>query len=195
MKSLTVLAMGALLMVFFFQCCPSATQETPPIQAPTERPGAPPTQPPVEEPTAAPMGLDRNNPVPLNQTLTASNGATITIHGITTRGEEAARLVKEWNPFNEEPGEGNELVIVSASVGYGGGDNDTLTVSVWDFRAVVQGVITDPPLVTGDDMLEGEIFKDGLLEGSLVFQVPSGSTDIVLIYTVPMQGSYYLATQ
>jgi hypothetical protein len=141
------------------------------------------------------MGLDRNNPVPVNYTLTASDGATITVHGITTRAEEAARLVKEWNMFNDEPGEGSEFVIVSVSVGYAGGDTETLAVTPLTFRAVVGGVIRDASWVTGDDMLQGEIFEGGVLDGLLVFEVPHGSTDIVLIYSVLMQGSYYFATQ
>lgn len=195
MKTLTVVAMGALLMLFFFQCCPSTAPEAPPIQAPTEQLAAPAAQPTPEEPTAAPMGLDLNNPVLPNHTLTASDGATITVHGITTRGEQAARLVKEWNMFNKEPGEGKEFVIVSASLGYEGGDADTLTVSPLTFRAVVAGVITDSSWVSGDDLLQGEIFEGGVLDGLLVFEVPEGSTGIVLIYTVLMEGSYYFATE
>jgi hypothetical protein len=192
MKSLAILGMSALLLGLIFQCCPSTASEAPPIQPP---PAAPATQPPAKEPTAAPMGLDRNNPVPVNHTLTASDGATIAVHGITSRGEEAARLVKEWNMFNEEPGEGSEFVIVSLSVGYAGGDRETLSVSPLTFRAVVGGVITDASFVTGDDLLQGEIFEGGVLDGLLVFEVPHGSTDIVLIYSVLMQGSYYFATQ
>ena len=195
MKTLAVLGMSTLMFAFIFQCCPSAPSEAPPIQAPAEQPGAPATQPPPEEPTAAPMGLDRNNPVPLNHTLTASDGATITVHGITTRGEEAARKVMEWNMFNDEPGEGSEFVILSVSVGYAGGDADTLVVTPLTFRGVVEGVITDASWVMGDDMLEGEIFEGGVLEGFLAFEVPHGSTDIVLIYSVLMEGSYYFATQ
>ena len=195
MKTLAVLGMSALMFALIFQCCPSAAPEAPPIQAPAEQAAARATQPPPKEPTAAPMGLDRNNPVPLNQTLTASDGATVTVHGITTRGEEAARLVKEWNMFNEEPGEGSEFVIVSVSVGYAGGDGETLAVTPLTFRAVVEGVITDASWITGDDLLQGEIFEGGVLDGLLVFEVPHGSTDIVLIYSVLMEGSYYFATQ
>jgi len=195
MKTLTVVGMGALLLLFFFQCCPSAAPEAPPIQAPTEQPAAPSAQATPQVPTAAPMGLDLDNPVPLNHTLTASDGATISVHGVTTRGEEAARVVKEWNMFNEEPGEGKEFVIMSSSVGYEGGDDDTLTLSAFSFRAVVGGVITDASWVVGDDLLQGEIFEGGVLDGLLVFEVPEGSTGIVLIYTVLMEGSYYFATE
>ena len=97
--------------------------------------------------------------------------------------------------FNDKPGEGSEFVIVSVSVGYEGGDADTLTVSPLTFRGVVEGVITDASWVSGDDMLQGEIFEGGVLEGFLAFEVPHGSTDIVLIYSVLMEGSYYFATQ
>jgi len=54
MRTLALLGMSAILLVFFFQCCPSAPAEAPPIEAPTQQAPAPPSQPPPEETTAAP---------------------------------------------------------------------------------------------------------------------------------------------
>jgi len=53
MKSLAVLAMATLLLVLFFQCCPSSSSELPSIQVPTEEAATPPSEAPPEE-TAAP---------------------------------------------------------------------------------------------------------------------------------------------
>jgi len=197
MKSLATLGMATLLLVLIFQCCPSAASETPPVQPPAEQRAAPATQPPPAKPTAAPMGLDRNNPIPLNQTLSASDGAAITIHGITTRGEEATGLVNEWNMFNGEPDPGNEYVIVSATVAFPeGAPEDTLSVSEYDFRAAVGTTIFDPEsMVMEGNELQGEMFPGGSLDGLLVFEVPQGSADILLMYTVTFDRTYYFATQ
>ena len=203
MKRRRSLLICLVLLSLFFLACNGAEEATTQPEAPAEESAAPPTQPPAEEPTAAPtaeptaapIGLNRSNPVPLNQAFTASNGAIVTMHGITYRGAEAAALVKNWNQFNDEPGEGTEFVIVSASFGYEGGDKETLEVSQWDFRAVVENAIVEIATMTGDDVLGGEVFEGGTVEGLLVFEVPTGSTDIVVIYTVLMEESYYFATQ
>jgi hypothetical protein len=207
-RMLTLIGLGALLLVFFFQCCPSAAPEAPPIQAPTEERAPPASQPPSEqptpppeptptrEPTVAPVGLSPDNPVPLDHALSAPNGAVISVHGIVNRGAEAAALVQEWNMFNDEPPGGSEYVIVSASAGYEGGEQETLTISQYDFRAVVNGVIVEPPFaLVCDKPLEGEMFQGGQIDGLLTFEVPQGATRIVLIYTVLFEDSYYFATE
>jgi hypothetical protein len=197
MKSLAILGMSALLLGLIFQCCPSAATETPPIQPPAEQPAAPATEPALKEPTAAPMGLDQNNPVPLGYTLTASDGAAVTVHGIHSRGEAAVQLVQGWNMFNSEPDPGNEYVIVSATVAFpGGGAQDTLRVSEYDFRVAVGTRIFDHAfLVMEGNELEAEMFPGGSVDGLLVFEVPQGSSDIALMYTVPFDRTYYFATQ
>lgn len=204
-KSMIVLMMGAMLMALFLQCGGPGTPEPPAVEAPTEAP-----QPPPEEPTAPPpatptptaqaqppaMGLSRDNPVPLGHTLIASDGAAVTVHGIAARGEEAARRIEEWNMFNPDAGEGNEYVIVSATVRYEGGEQETLHISsLISFRMVASGVIIEAPMIVGDQILEGEMFAGGQLDGFAVFEVPQGSTALVLIYTVLMRDSYYFATE
>lgn len=207
MRTLAVLGMAAILLGFFFQCCPSTATEAPSIQAPAEESAPPPAEPPPEEPTAppqptptqeptvAPLGLSPDNPVPLNHALSARDGAVIAVHGIVSRGADAAALVQQWNMFNDEPGAGKEYVIVSASVGYEGGDQETLTISEYDFRAVVSGVIVEAPFaLVCDNPLAGEMFQGGQIDGLLTFEVPQGATGIVLIYTVLFEDSYYFAT-
>ncbi len=54
MKSLILVVMGALLLGFFFQCCPSAPAEAPPIEVPTEQAAPPPSQPLPEDTPAPP---------------------------------------------------------------------------------------------------------------------------------------------
>jgi len=190
MKTLTVVAMGALLLLFFFQCCPSETTE---VRPPGEEAPAP---LPVEEPTPAPVGLSPDNPVPLGYALVASNGAVITVQGIRARGEEATRLALEWNMFNN-PDPGNEYVILSASVAYeGGGYADTLSISDYDFKVAVGTLIFDPPFVHMEgNELEGEMLPGGRIDGLLVFEVPQGSTGIILIYDELLWDSYYFATE
>ncbi|TKJ30161.1 MAG: hypothetical protein CEE40_05810 [Chloroflexi bacterium B3_Chlor] len=43
MRTLALLGMAAILLGFFFQCCPSTAPEAPPVQAPAEEATAPPT--------------------------------------------------------------------------------------------------------------------------------------------------------
>jgi hypothetical protein len=192
MRTSALIAAATILLVLFFQCCPSAAPEAPRVEEISE--GANPASRLTATP--APMGSSRDNPVPLNQTLTASNGGRITVHGIIARGEEATRFVKQWSSFNPDPEAGNEYVIISASVGYEGGRQETVRVYRHDFRAVVEGVIFQQPSVpSSDDVLKGEIFAGASIDGCLVFEVPEGSTGIVVIYTVPIDRSYYFATE
>jgi hypothetical protein len=39
------------------------------------------------------------------------------------------------------------------------------------------------------------MFPGGSVDGLLVFEVPEGSTDIALMYTVTFDRTYYFATQ
>lgn len=59
MKTLTLLATGAILAALFFQCWPSLIQEEPPIQAPTEVSAAA-----TQAPTAAPTPTLAPSPTP-----------------------------------------------------------------------------------------------------------------------------------
>jgi hypothetical protein len=195
-KSLALLGMAGLLLAVFFQCCPSAATEAPSIQGPSEEQPVQSQPAATLQPTVAPVGLSRDNPVPLNHTLTAGNGATITVHGIVSRSADAAAKVQQWSVFNAEPAAGKEYVIVSVSVGYEGGDRETLTTSEYDFRAVVNGVIVEPPFaLVSEDPLSGEMFAGGRIDGVVTFEVPQGATGIALIYTVLMEDSYYFATE
>jgi hypothetical protein len=138
----------------------------------------------------------------LGQTLTEANGAAITVHGITSRGEEAMGLVMEWNPSSDEPpggapNPGNEFVIISLTVGYVGGEEETLYVWGVDFTAVVPGlvIVAAPRFGLGGETLEGEISPGGSIDRVLVLDVPEASTGMVLTYTVLGEQSYYFATE
>jgi hypothetical protein len=204
-RTLTLIGMGALLLVFFFQCCPSAAPEAPSIEAPSEQTAPPPPQQATEEPTAAPApplpptaepaGLSADHPVPVNHTLTTASGAAITIHGVSARGEQAKQVTQEWNMFNE-PDPGNEYVMIPATVAYEGGPTETLSVSYWQFRVAVGPQIFEHPflLMEGNE-LEGEMFEGGSVDGLLVFEVPEGSVGIVVMYSVPLDRTYYFATE
>lgn len=189
MKTLTVVALGVVLLGLFFQCCPSTAPE---VRQPGEEPAAP---PPVAEPTMPPMGLSPENPVPLGHTVVASDGAAITVHGITARAEEAARMAKEWNMFNE-PDAGNEYIMVAASVTYEGGYSETLNISEYDFKAAVGTRIFDHAFVIGEgNEMDGEMLEGGRIDGVLVFEVPHGATGILVIYEQLFGDNYYLATE
>ncbi|MCJ7668422.1 MAG: DUF4352 domain-containing protein, partial [Anaerolineae bacterium] len=180
--------------------CNGGAKETPVVVPSTSEEAvatgttAPPTQQPPT-PTPAPVGTSPNNPVPLGSSLTAE-GAKITIKGIVARGAEATAIVTEWNTFNPEPSEGKEYVIISGNVAYEGGKEDTLSITSFDFRAVVKGVIVDAPfMLVGDELLQGEMFAGGSIDGYLVFEVDEGATGIMVIYTVLLEESYYFATE
>ena len=211
MKKAALLVIG--LVVVGILACNGAPEAEQPISSPEAAP-SPTTELAAQEATNTPVpataipapspaptesaaGLSIGNPVPLGQALIASNGAIITIHGVSKRGLEATQLTKQWNQFNDDPGEGMEYVFISGSVGYEGGGEETLEVVPYlDFRIVVNGNISDHSNVCcEEDQLQGEMFPGGLIEGPLVFEVPVGGTDMVIIYTVRLEQSYYFATE
>jgi len=189
MRTLAVLGMCVMLAVFFFQCCPTTPAEVRP-------PGQQlPTSLPTERPLYSLVGSSPENPVPVGHTLVTPYGAAITVQGIRARGEEAGRLAQEWNAFNT-PEPGNEYVMLSATVVYEGNDADSLRVSQYDFKVAVGTVIFDHALavVMEGNELEGEMLPGGRIDGLLIFEVPQGSTGVVLIYEELFE-KYYLATE
>ena len=104
MKSVAVLALATLLLVLFFQCCPSAAVEEPSIQAPTEQrapeatqptfdeqTAAPATQPTPAEPTAAPPPPEPTPTSPPPSPTPAPQPVSLEFSG---RGDEATQLFR-----------------------------------------------------------------------------------------------------
>jgi len=192
-RLIMALAFLAFVWLMVSLACGEAPKATPVVIPPTPEEAVA-----TSTPAPAPVGTSLDNPVPLGHSLVASNGAKITINGITARGAEATAIVKRWNEFNPEPGEGKEYIIISCNVAYEGGKGETVSVARYDFRVVVKGVIKESPtmmIITGGDLLEGEMFPGASIDGHLVFEVDEGATGIVVVYTVLFEESYYFATE
>jgi len=141
----------------------------------------PPTDTPIPPtPTPVPAGLNRLNPIPMDQPIVADNNIELTVLGLE---RNAWPKIHEANMFNEEPGEGMEYIVVVMKVSYLGDPNETKLVSSWDFRVVGdRGAIYQSASVVLDDKLDAELFGGGAAEGELAFEVTSGEGGLVLIY-------------
>lgn len=96
---------------------------------------------------------------------------------------DAWASIHEMNPFNSEPDEGMEYIIVTLRVRNLGDPTETKTVSAFDFRVVGErGVIYDAPLIVVEKELSAEFFGGGTTEGELGLQVGRGEKSLVLIY-------------
>lgn len=139
--------------------------------------------------------MSPDSPVPLGYTLVASDGAAVTVHGIRIRGAGASVLANEWSTLNT-PDPANEYLMLSVSVGYEAGYSDTLSISESDFKVAVGTLVFDPAFVAREGIeLEGEMLPGGRIDGVLVFEVPLGSTGIILIYDPFLGRTYYFATE
>jgi len=133
-------------------------------------------------PTSVPIGLSRDNPAPLGQPVVADNKIEITVLGIE---RNAWAKIQQINPFNPEPEEGMEYIIITLRVRNLGDPAKTKLVSPWHFRVVGErGVIYKLPffLDLEKELSEAELFGGGVIEGQLGFQVGQGEKNLVLIY-------------
>jgi len=185
-----------MLVVAALACCP--TPPTPIVKTPTpaqvEEPGQqeelteateePPTAAPEPTEEQAPLGSSRSNPAPRGSEV-AIGGMTLAVGEVVRPADE---IVAEANPFNDEPEEGHEYLMLTLSVTCNKGTDETCDIAPSLEIELVgsSGVVREPELfIAGvDGELEAEkLFGGATKSGKLFFQIGKEETDLVLIYS------------
>ncbi len=173
---------------------PTATPAPTKTPAPTATP-VPPTATKVPpSPTPVPIGMGRDNPVPVDQSVLCEDNLEVTVLKVE-HGQQAWNKIYGYNMFNSKPDTGMEYILITVRVKFVGDSSKTRRVASSYFRVVGdKGAIYEEPfaVVLGKD-LASELFGGGVTEGELAFQVGQGEKGLVLIYAGGGQKARYLS--
>lgn len=141
--------------------------------------------------------FDRTNPAPIGteQTITDEyQGYTVSINiNNVTRGDDAWVLVSSVNEFNEAPPEGQEYIVVNATITALSASGDaSFTISGYiDFSAFSSTNVQyeSPLIVDPEPSLSGDIYEGGSLTGNVTFLVNKSDTAPKLAYLREYDGS------
>ena len=163
---------------------PTATPTPEPTATPTPEPTATPTPEPTATPTPEPLGHSRDVPVSAGLSVETRDGLSIAIVSFTL---DATSIVLDTNSFNDPPSEGNRFTIVRVRVqNIGGTANKESSLEESDFRLVGSSATLFSPFEHScgviPDELGVKLFRGGVGEGNVCFEVPEGETDMVLFY-------------
>ena len=178
---LAAIVVSAVVLTMAWAALDRGVGTTPPGEA-TRAARATPTKRPTPKFTKTPaIGMSRVSPAPVGQPVVADNGIQLTVLDLE---RNAWSRIHEMNPFNPEPEEGMEYIIVTLRARNLGDSAETQAITQWHFRVVGErGIIYDPPFVLVlEKGLTVELFGGGTTEGQVGLQVGQGEKNLVLIY-------------
>lgn len=150
-------------------------------------------------PTPAPsVNYSRTNPAPLKTTQkivvkTYSDDYTASICiDETVRGEEAWKLIKEANMFNDEPKDGYEYIVAKITVNAVKiADDKALNVSSYDFDCFSSknSEYDSASVVEPEPELNGKLYAGGNTTGYVVFQVKKDDAEPKIVYNLNYDGT------
>jgi hypothetical protein len=155
------------------------------------------TEPPAADIRTPEPGYDRLKPAPIGveQTITDSyKGYKISVKiNSATRGEDAWKMISEANQFNESPDEGEEYIVVSATVTALSGSKDAAYAvnSYWDFNAFssTNTQYEMPLIVDPKPELSGDIYEGGSITGNFTLKVRTDDPAPKIAYLRDYDGS------
>ena len=174
---------------------PTLIPPTPTPVPPTPTP-MPPTPLPAS-PTPQPYG-SRQNPVPAGAVGTTPNGWEITVVGFDP---DAWPKVYAENQFNDPPRSGNRMIIIRVRATNVAAEDEPAWIDAFDFYLVGSRNILyanyDEDYTCGvvPDELDEEIFRGGLTEGNICFQLPIDETDLRLAYEYRWDGYLFFSVE
>lgn len=142
----------------------------------------------------------RSNPAPLNTVQTyrtesefLTNDHTITMRVLeTVRGENAWKMIKEANTFNEKPEEGYEYVLAKIAVTAQYVENDgAYDLSSYQFTAFSSNneEMPDCFVVEPEPYFSGKIYAGGNAEGWVSFLVRKDDANPKIAYGLDYNGT------
>lgn len=185
---LSILVMGVLL----FGACASPTTapgaEAPATAPPTEQTATPEESEPI--PTSTPsVGLSRNNPLPMGESLVTPEDIEITVLN-STKGDQAWEIIQKANQFNDPPANGMQYILITVKV-----KNISSQKEPWAYTDLYFELVGssnkvfhtfDKSAVLPDEgmlsKLRAELYHGGEATGSLSFYIPQNETNLVLTW-------------
>jgi len=149
----------------------------------TTKPIATPT--PTATPTATPSPRGSyQNPADVFETVMATqNGEILEITVLSVeRGETVWQELYAANPFNEEPKQGFEYLLIKVRIAHTSGESPTIITS-FSFKAYAEDVGYGPALVVlpkdRPDLESVELMPGGQTKGWICFEVPKNKPVLI----------------
>jgi hypothetical protein len=125
----------------------------------------------------------RGNPYPVGETVTVGDWEMV-VTGLT---EDAIDAVHGENPFNDEPAEGRQFLMVELEATYTGENSDSL-VSSAEFNVVgptaVAYTFEDSCGIIPDELdVWADVFPGGTVSGNLCWSVRTEDVDELVLYS------------
>ena len=128
------------------------------------------------------------NPTPLGEILTSSTGALDIGIIVIRRGEDVNYMAQRENMFNDEPGRGNEYMLVGIVVAYkemSHLDNDEkFSLSSYDFDAYANNIECNSPFLVLPDEFDTSLST---------YMMPGGVSTVWAIFEVPKESRVTIA--
>ena len=170
---------------------PTATNTRTPEPTPTRTLTPRPTARPSVTPTLAPLGLVRERPVPLGQSIvwTGREGEQLRFAILSAyRGDEARMMIQAASPSNLVVTSDWALYLFKVRADYlNAGRKASMVLSEFDFRAMVSSgqeypQPDSPAIVPPAPRLGRNINVGDVVEGWLAFAVRANEADVVIAY-------------
>lgn len=131
---------------------------------------------------ATDSGKERNSPAPHTEKIVTEDWEISMLEIV--RGDEAWKMVKEANQFNEAPAEGMEYIVVKVHVRYISTDDAAAQIDGTFFKTTGSAsVLYDAPLaVDPNPMLDAALYPGGEFEGWITVQAAKDETGVVLVF-------------
>lgn len=166
-------------------------EPTPVPETPSPAPAPAPAPAPTPEPMP-PIGLSRDNPVPMGQSLLTDDGIEITVLNFA-KGNQAWEVILEANRFNDPPSADMQYVIIVVKVvnisskdepERVGTDFDLVGSSNRVFSGTERSVVLpgEGEFKSFEGFMGVELYHGGEDTGALDFYIPENESDLVLIY-------------
>lgn len=132
-------------------------------------------------PTPQPIGMNRGNPFPRSEVVSAPNWDTQVLEVV--RGDEAWQAIQAANQFNEPAPEGMEYLLVKLHVKSTYADSDEHSISGSDFKVTGDRLIEyfTASVVEPDPQLDAQLFAGGETEGWSSYLIGQGESNLILI--------------
>ncbi len=137
-----------------------------------------------DEPPPTGPGANRAEAVPPGDAVLTPDGLEVTV---TDVDDDAWPLIESESMFNEQPAEGNRMVMISVSVTNRATAEESQQVSSGDFlltgsnNSVYEPYSQETSCGQIPDEIQAELFPGGATTGNVCFQIPEEETDLILI--------------
>ncbi|MCK9439829.1 MAG: hypothetical protein M0Q13_00185 [Methanothrix sp.] len=130
---------------------------------------------------AAELGT-RENPLPIGTTMDLGDGWQIKILKVYP---DATQKIRNENPFNGKPDEGNQYFMATIEARYSGEKEESFPGRYRLHVVGASSLVSEPPLwgvVPNDLPINQDVFPGGVISGNVYWEIKSSDADSLVLY-------------